>query len=698
MLQELDKDYQVQRGIYDVEKNGSRAFFGYVDQQNVALNSTDFFASQGDYSGLTFTAGNSRNLRKNNMGNEQRVYFFAPQAGQLEIYRGDALLLTRVVKQGEQSISYDELPTGSYTINLRLRQGTQILSEQSVLIVNQNNFNLAVKDFDYRLDAGKLDDVTLSEDNVPIDFKKKYSPYYGRAALNYRPSESLMLGYGAAGNSEELIGFYGGTFSLTDSAQLQYQQSISSENSTAYAANVSIYGLHFSYNAVNHENTDRNQYTLMQRIYGLDDSKEYGVTMGARLLGGNSFVSVFSNENKDRYTQEIDKYQNMSASWSRDALGGQLTLSTGVNKIEGQDKNVSFGLSWSFDFTDNLSTRLQTNTSNNQGQSHLANLTYQQDGDNWSSSTTAGIQQANATHTHGHLSTTADYQNDYFDYDAYAYVDTGRNASVSGSISGTQIVSGEGLSLTNKRGESFVEVGTTWSSPSPNIEEIQLDTRVDQNSWRAQKMNAGDADILPISKYSENSYRFYTESSQAVTDATTHTFLGLPGSFYSINQQITPLKEQIFVLNNIDGSPGESAQCVEDSCTGVEPVTDDGVIRVKYEIGKSIRLMSDDLSCLYDANKLGEDVVQAYCLPGFNQKTNKKSNVVYVNDKGFQFLGEFPITNKIHGLIKQLDKQKLTLKTIELNDSAYIYLPDSTKYSVSQNRLLAELTALKRQS
>ncbi|WP_305816418.1 TcfC E-set like domain-containing protein [Photobacterium leiognathi] len=190
--------------FYNVDHENKRLKLGYQGNgSSSSFNATDNLTSDMNLKGKYISFGSSSNLLKRKNEGVQRLNFFAPQSGQLEVFRGERMIITRSVKEGENVINYSELPTGAYDIKLVLKRGDKSIFEEQRFIVNLNNYSLAVGDYDYKFDFRSIESSTVENEEQRDDVK------LGSVAVSYRISEGLLLSTAVGGNQNDQYAQFG---------------------------------------------------------------------------------------------------------------------------------------------------------------------------------------------------------------------------------------------------------------------------------------------------------------------------------------------------------------------------------------------------------------------------------------------------------------------------------------------------------
>ncbi|AXY00458.1 hypothetical protein D1115_03640 [Vibrio alfacsensis] len=292
-----DQTLDVFTGVYDLDLAGHRLITGYqqLGSRYNSLNSTDFLNYGADYSGYMLTFGSSNNLVKGGVHSRNALGFYTPQSGQLEILRDGKIIYSQAVKQGQNSISYDALPKGVYTITLLVKQGEKQLVNETRSIVNNGDSTLFVGDFDYNVKVGALD---------------KGEPYL-EGALSHRLTERSLLGGSITSDMNSYMLRLGGKYHFNDISTVQYLGGFFDTGSSYYQGQLSVGPV-----GINMRRFDAkgSSVDLSQALYGEQDIVEYGVSYSAPILGGNAYMSYYhiSIDDKDFETNS----DNFSLSWS----------------------------------------------------------------------------------------------------------------------------------------------------------------------------------------------------------------------------------------------------------------------------------------------------------------------------------------------------------------------------------------------
>ncbi len=697
--QQPKNELKLYQALYDVEREDRRALVGYQGRQAVTFNSTDFLYHGANYAGFGASLGRSQNLLKGQKQAQKRIYFFAPQASQLEVYQGERLLFNKVVSQGQQSIGYDELPSGVYNLTLVLKQGSEEILNEQHMVVNTAQFSLPVGRWDYRVDAGMLKD--LASEDQSLDGITASERSYGRGALAYRPSETWLLASSVTSNGDDTLFNVGGHWVFNDSLSAQYNIGAFASGSQSHYGQVVFGPLSASYRYVN---ANEKNSTLATLLYGQRETRDWGIGLSGQVLGGIGYLNYNNYQLKrvhpwDIYAQpRQSESDNVSLSWSREAFGGRLSLNTVYSMYHGLQDAWSTTLAWSMSFGEHFSARTEFNA-DREGQVYNRNsVTYQTNGDYGYASSTVGIKRGRESDAD--ISASLNGHRRTFGYSAYAYASQEGQRSLSGSLNGTQILSTHGGAFTYEKARAFVSLNPTLTEPEPTSIEMSYNMLRDGKFWYRDKALLTQSTLIKLDDYTNVAFELDADTNNI--DIMNHQYeqFVMPGYYYQLHSEVTPLASQVFLLNDIFGKPISTARCLGEGCKGVEVLSDDGVVRVNYRKGYPFKLLSQKRLCVYDPNLMGEGYIQTYCLPGLDDIDNNivwkdEPNLIapHEEENALLYIGKYESTVESARILERLQEVGLTSKAIKVGESMYVYVRYLKQYTTAQRELLQGLDA-----
>ncbi|MGV3003259.1 TcfC E-set like domain-containing protein [Vibrio sp. E150_018] len=698
-LQSMDSksSFDIDRLLYNYESEGSRTVLGYKNDRNINLNSTDFLISGANYSGVSAIIGSSYNLIKNEYSSLQRLYFFSPQGGQLEVYNNDRLIVTKVVDSGENSIGYDELPIGTYTVTLRLKQGSNIILEEKRSVVNNSSFALPLSGWDYRLEVGQLENK-----NRNIYGYYKYNDYsndrnYISTLVTHRATESWLIGSGFTTNGDNIETILGSRLSFDENINIQYSLGLFSNGDEYQFAQLNITPMSFNFREMKHDDLN-NIDVLSHNLYGLNNFKEYGAGLSGRFFNGHAYINYFRYEYEGNNFKSLN--DNVSITWSRPLFGGDISVSASYNKNQFDQESYNTGISWNFHWGDNVSSRIGMSIMDNKKTYSYTDVSYLTNNDGWSSTSQIGIKRYGESNTTTEAALSLQGNTDIAKYDTYSYINSEGERSISANISGTQMFSSDGVSGTFQKGQAFIELTPKlMSTESSEIESVDYIALKNGKYWYSDAVDINEKKMVSIPAYSLINFKLDDESIN-VNALDNDEYFVMPGNYYHLNSEIIPLKSQIFILNDINGDPINTARCIGNGCRNIEVLSTDGVFRINYYQDKAFKIISDKRECVYDSDLIGSRYIYAYCLPGLNNDglliyKHESLDVKKIdhNNDLLIYIGKYEVTTEAEKIIEKLNQAGLDSKSINIGKVSYVYVPYKTTYSIEQRSLLDNLDA-----
>lgn len=699
--QNTDNSLDVYKGVYDLEVGGTRAVLGYSERDRVFFNTTDFLNDDADYTSYAAQVGSSRNLVLGGNRSLQSVFFFAPQAGQLEVYQGDRLLLTRVVSQGRQSIAYSDLPAGAYDVRLVLRAGGQTVLEELRQVVNSQQFSLPVGDWDYVLTAGRFDEVPAQDElqwlSSPADFSKNYA----QLRTSWRLTDSLLLAGGVTSNQDDQYVQAGVSYAWADWLLATYQAGLFSGGDGYQAGTLTLGPVFLSARRFDSDDSNR-AYRLASQLYGEQSFFNYSATYSTSLWGGSGYVTYTYYESDAAYTLDevrTSKVEDVSTGWMTAWRDWQLGLNMAYNQNESYDE-LKFGVTASYALGNGTTTQLSMTTDRHGLSRAEAGITKSVARGDWSGSGTASLawQGDLPTAEEAVLSGTVNGRTDWFNADAYGYVSSAERRMVSGTLTGTQFISGQDAGMTSEMGSSFMHiVPDIVSDPAGaevSLEGVSYNVRRDANATYQGRLTGEEA-VIPLTPYTDTEFVMDAESRNLnITNNIRREFV-YPGTVYTIDARITPMVTQLFVLNDIQGQPIRQVRCVGEACAGVEPLTDDGVFRVNYQAGGEFTLVSMNRVCINEPGLVGGGAVHSYCLPGLTPEEGRIafSSSGQPQESDLLYLGKYESHQEALAIIDRLKEVGMVAQSVTVGQSLYLYVQYSKAFSVAQRTMLEGLDA-----
>lgn len=699
--QNTGNQFDLYRGVYDLEVQGVRAVLGYVERDRVQFNTTDFLNDDANYTAFSAQVGTSRNLIKGGAASVQMVDFFAPQAGQLEVYQGDRLLISRVVSQGRQSISYSELPTGAYDVKLVLKSAGTVVVEEPRQIVNTQLFSLPVGSWDGVVTAGRFDDIPAQHELSWLYAPELMTADFGQIRAAWRATDGVLFAGALTSNQDDWYAQLGTSIAWSDWLRGTYQFGQFSSEDVYQAGTLSVGAISLSASRFNSDVNNR-WYRLSSALYGERSFFNYSATYSAQLGNGSGYITYSRYESDDPFTQtelQLSKGDNISAGWMVPLFGGTLGLNSTYNK-SGNNNNLSAGVYWSYALGDKWSSQLSL-MSDKSGVSRAetgVTRTIQQGRWSGAATATAAWTRDQQEQGEGAFSVMANGSADWFTASTYGYASSAGQQMVSGTLTGSQFVSADGAGMSYEQSPSFIHVVPDIQL-APGVDTVSLDD-IHYNVRRGKRTtyqgNLGQSNaVISLMPYTDTEFVMDAEAHSVDIEHPTRREFVYPGTVYTIDTRITPLVSQLFVLSDIQGRPVTQARCVGEACQSVERLSDDGVFRVNYRRGGDMKLMSMNRVCINNPELMLGEVIYTYCLPGLDDNEGRiaLSRKGGVSGGEFLYLGKYDVNQDAQAILTKLKSVGLATYSVEVGSQLYIYVKYSKQYTVAQRSLLEGMDA-----
>ncbi|MNJ14617.1 hypothetical protein D3C77_88470 [compost metagenome] len=707
--QSASGDFDVFKGVYDLEVDGFRAVAGYSERDRIFLNSSDFLNDDAEYASYSLQIGSSRNLVRGGKDNLQSIYLFAPQTGQLEIYQGDRLLLTRVVSEGRQDIAYSDLPPGVYNVRVVLRAGGQVVLDELRQIVNSQQFSLPVGSWDYVLTGGRFEDVPEQDELSWLRSPESFSRNYAQARLSWRAAENLLLAGGITSNQDDEYGQVGVNYAWSDWLQASYMLGLFSSEDSYQLATLTMGPVFVSMSQFSTDATNRD-YRLATQLYDEFAYRQFSASYSTPLWGGSSYVTYSHYDSESPYTQteiRTSDTDDISAGWITPLLGGQWSFDATYSNNEDYD-DFRVGVMATYTLADNTTSNLSITTDKSGRSRAEGSLTKSLTHGDWTTTgtTSLALQSDADVQTEATLSGTVNGHSQWFNAGAYGYVGNADRHMASVTLTGSQFISAEGVGFTHQTGSSFIHVTPEIAGINPegardtsqasdiSLDDVYYNVRQGSRTTFHGNLDGGET-VIPLTPYTDTEFVIDADSRNLHIDNNVRREFVYPGTVYTVDAQVTPMVSQLFVLNDIHGKPVRQIRCVGEACAGVEPLSEDGVFRVNYRAGGDYRLVSANLLCINEPGAVRAGPIETYCLPGLMSDGGR---VAFTSGEGqdasdLLYIGKYKSTQEASTIISRLSTVGLVAQSVRVGGSLYLYVNNNKAFSLAQRSMLEGLEA-----
>ncbi len=715
-------DFELYEAIYNAEYRDVRLQAGRTDY-NLSFNSTDYLSNGMSLDGDLIGIGRSQNLLKGEVSRQQQYEYYAPQNGILSIYRGTELILSKVVNEGLQTISYFDLPKGVYSARFELEVAGQVIQSELVQIVNNNQYILPLGEWDYVGMIGRFDQANYSSYQQGQDYDRKFA----RAAVNYRLTEALFFGAGVVTDKSDQYWQLGSSLYWGDKFNLDYSGGFFTTGEEQHIVTMIYSPFSFSYQKFNAK-LDNSQYRLSQQLFSDSSYQNFSLSVSGTLFGVQGYLrhGYYSTQNRTQTGNSLNEYrQNLTTlGASHPFLTGNLSINANYTTYRSSKDQFSLSLSWTKNLGDFFSVQT-TNYFNNDGFNQSFNsLNYNISDDNYALSTSAGIEYTKDNDI-ANVSGTYSKNNRHANFSAYGFANDLGNRSLSANLTSTQIITPHSFSFTNQSGRAFANI---------KIDNMQ-DAKLDSHLYANVKKDTGYSHRVKLtSSDTIMSLTEYADAAVSLDEGTNNVELGnkrfedfiKPGSLLTLNSELNQLISHVVIFDDIFEKPIEDLTCIGDGCVNIEPLSDDGVYRVNYRDNKPVRFLSSKGLCIFDQGSI-ENYSYGFCLPsvqeggprwanfddiqsdeidnrtinddrqrpnlqedeenlGFNrQAPNDEKSVIY--------LGRFIEGTSSDRVSKDLDAHNISFKRFEIGSLHYYYILETASLNTAQKVLLQKIDA-----
>ncbi|MEZ8127053.1 TcfC E-set like domain-containing protein [Vibrio splendidus] len=681
-----DNEFDVYTALYDVEYEDLRLQAGR-NRYNPTFNSTDYLNNGASFMGDYIQLGSSTNLLKGKESAQQRIYFYAPQNGQLELYRDDRLILNKVVSEGKQYISYADLPKGAYTATLLLKVAGKTVLTETRQIVNNNQFSLKKGSMDYVLGAGFFDQNDDSQSDA-------YN--YVRGLANYRLTEQLQVGAGVTSNSDSQYYQISSAYMPNNHASLEYVGGRYSEGDVFHTARLSYDPFFVDYRQLVLTRDSDQEHRLVNLMYGESNYRDIGVGISGNLWGSTGYLRYSHNTSSS--VDGLSSYgsQTVSGGVFYTLPTGQISLSVDYTNPVDYDDELRTTLSYTLDIGDGLSTQFSVYGDEHGLDKNTNYLRMNRNHGNWFSNASLGASVDRDAQTMSDLSGSLSGHNQHINATAYGYMNDSGTQSLSGGLSGTQIFSLEGVDTTYEKSRAFAKVSKHFNGAGDNPGVRLVVTK--DGKYQQNREILQETSVIKLDDFASQELTLDQGSNNVDIEGNRLNVFTLPGSYYHLEAQVIELLSRVVILDDVNDKPIDSLQCIGDGCVSVEPLSDDGVYRVNYKKDIPYRLVSHKGLCIYDPQAISH-YTNGYCLPGIESEAMKRwpdsSKLLeqVEREELLVYLGRFKAGTESDGIKRRLDTHSIRYKAIEVAGEAFFYVMDKQEFMPAQIDLLEKLDA-----
>lgn len=620
--------------LYDLESGPFRFLAGRSQNFNT-FNSTSLLSISSLHKEGVYLLS-SRNLVRRGRESYQRLYFYVPQAGAVEVWRDNILIYSSPMEAGQQFISYEKLPVGNYSVNVKVKSGDNVLSEQYERIINTPDFQLNTGSSDFTLGIAR---TSTENSNIPeIELAE--------GDVVWRPWNPLQIGMGFTAAPGQQLLKLGGKWLVTQSLTISGVSAIFSDRNIYHSASVNWhkFNLNWSrYEAKNKElqipvkiQNSNTQNVLSEILLGKSGYEQFTVSSHSAFGPGNGYLSLFYRQNENEsggnsnnlgynigYNMPFFLNSNLGINISSNIYKN--TMSNGCNS---KTDNLHVGINFSMPLGGGVAA--QISSSRSKGSQPVTDTSLQYNfhhGERSNGSLSVGDSFGGKNQQRkigASLSTCQKAFN--FSGNAAVQPQSEGQHSMFATISGSQIINSHGFWLSNSAAESYLIINDNTpevvrnnllkkeQKESVGRPQAQLTLKKCDKIFSNQDYFAQGGDkVIPLEKYRQWNARLQS-SAYGVhnTDSNQVQGFSFPGSTLYLKTDYQPEYQIIAEIFDPRGFPMKNIECQGASCIKVERL-EDGLFKVFLKGKDYFRLVSSDMLCLQETNvNLSQPLTRLY--------------------------------------------------------------------------------------
>ncbi len=638
------------------------------------VNSTDFLNNTARVAQNSLTVGTSKKLLVGGYNNDKVLSFYAPTSGGVQVSRDGRLIFQDNVPEGQNSIPYSKLPSGRYEVVLEVTSGGQVISTQTYQVYNTKSDSLTQGDVDFVATVGMFSGSHY--DYTEHGIQNVEDDVYGKALANYQFTRSLQVGLGGLVTDSGTMYTVGGAYNLIDwdlSAEAVYNQF---KDASHLSANIGIPYLSLSYETLDNELGD----PVASYMYGYADYSRLSLNSSYNLYGGQSIYAVYSLHNDkslDRIGGLDEESQFLSVGYSTPTILNSRVNINVDHAVETDDTSIN--LLWTVPLSDTVET--------------IMGLTSDSDDINQFKTTVRRNQliDSDAFNTSLEVSNTYERQQNDMRQDAllatngatkYARMNASAHTSTNGTnginvgLSSTQIVTTDGVYITDKAATSYTLVDIHESqNTEQTLDEKGYFSLKKEGRNNSKFIVYNDETIVPLEDYSQYRANFDSESVDLYNSGDSNvTVFTHPGTVASIEPRISRIVSFVSAFNDISEQPITEVECHGEGCIEVNEMAD-GVYRVTVLEGMNFELSAKENQCLlpYELTSTNQmNFGQNYCLP---IAQDKQIDLIDSNEQlKAMYLGAYESSTELNKALEKLESHGYRIIQKEVGSFKAIYI------------------------
>ncbi|TCN88487.1 TcfC/CooC/PapC-like putative outer membrane usher protein in CS1 pili formation [Vibrio crassostreae] len=657
-LRSQNNDYELEKFYYYHNFSGFRLNSGYTKYAGQVNDNASGMLDFTTASNRLFASfGSSSNLLKMDKSEYKRIYFDMKSNGIVKFLRDGKTIKSNYYSQGQNYVTYSELPRGNYDLVLMIKPENGI---EEILIkrVNNNASDLSLNNTDFNL---SFNNIELSDED--FDDEKLI---FLEGSLVKRFESNLMLGTSLrTSNVGTELGGYAG---------IEYNSYfISSYFSTSNNSDFFDYSLGIGRFSINYQELNLyDDFDFMAALYGVENYHQWSMSYGFPLFDGN--VNFYINDMVRQNVKNTGRqFENVSSSLSYNRIildRVTLTLSLGYNKNSNVDQitlnnndydDTSIGIRLDIPLSNDIKFSSDFFQSKNAGQKLVntvsANSIYNDENMNLNGSLSSNLNGEDSSYR---FSTDYIQKNEKYKSDGYLTYDTNGDRLANFNASTTFVSDwGDSYLTSNNNSNSYIIV------TNDNSQDINKKNEIGQMSIKSNTTTYSyplytGATVLPIKEY--NSYRYSVDNEVAgfiSSNKLQGTSFSYPGTLNVINNDVKKVISFMTYFENFNKESLNNIECVGDGCVDVSRIGD-GIYSITVVENDSYKIVSNGQHCLVNKNDLQYYNGRSRCFPKVVEDDNSGLQIVEVgidnNKDTYAYLGKLtrPIPERLKRKLNDL--------------------------------------------
>lgn len=663
---------------YQLDMPGDSLSLMYNGYSRSIENATSIFDYSKGSEEVALSLFSSDNLLIKNKSNEKKLYFDIISDGTVDVIRDGVVIYSNSYPRGQNSISYDKLPKGNYTVLLLIKPNNYP-SETVYHRINNNVRITSLRGYDYGFS------MALAEKN--IDNVHYSADYLEASAITSLLSDKILIGSNIQLTSDEFD--FGLGVNYTD-----YLGNISIFKSLLDNGRGSLINIHGNLFGISFEQeeldlNDSNGISDLTSVrFGKSSYQQSLLSYSTNLYEGNLSLYATKHIEENKYNGKV-KSSNFSVSYQTQVFNN-LTLEMGYryNRTQAID-NVEdhlFSASLSIPLGNSIDYRTTADYSKRSGSRFSNYLSYRENlefFDNINTDTTL-----NAAHYLDKNSQEMSFggnisaSNDVFDSNVFINHSTDNYTNVSASLESTVVVNDGNAYFTSEAGHSYLLVENELNKDEKD--DLGLINMNVNHEYLNRIPVRGEYTLVPLNDYNSFSFNIDSEVSsfRNTSDSTVGNMFSYPGTVKYHKNKLREVITFLAYFEDFNEQPLDNIGCKGVGCVSVARVGE-GVFSISVVRGEKFKVSSNSQLCIIGKPNIEPESGYSQCFPGIQEDINglqvvtvglgNKSDEIYylgtvekfipiemdiqLEELGFKIM-KFKFNNEDHLFIKSISPEK----------------------------------------